>query len=233
MTGLDGSNLGQIGGTPGSGLGTLTFDSTQSGMVLHSVIGTSYALSSPACPGGGSLTNPGDSGNVCLGFSGTACQQPFTLEPASLSFPAESPGATSAAQKITLTNQSTTAMLTGLAWTFVNNSGADNFTVSGDTCDPAGSALGSTFLLDIGKSCTISIKFAPQASCSGQCPSTLTASLTLTSPSSADNDTAFTVPISGTTNGDVAAATPKNFTGDGVSRDPNRGRGPEQIVLGK
>ena len=52
MTGLDGSNLGQIGGTPGSGLGTLTYDSTQSGMVLHSVIGTSYALSSTACPGG-------------------------------------------------------------------------------------------------------------------------------------------------------------------------------------
>jgi hypothetical protein len=208
MTGTDGSNLGQIGGAPGSGLGTVTFDTTQSGMVLHSVIGTSYALSSSACPGA-SLINPGDSGNVCLGFSGSACQQPFTLSPAALTFLATAPGSTSAAQKITLTNMSATAMLTGLTWTFVDNSGAGSFAVSGDTCDPAGSAMGSTFLLDIGKSCTVSIKFTPQASCaagahSSQCPSNLTASLTLTSPTSADNDTAFKVPISGTTTGAVA-----------------------------
>jgi hypothetical protein len=211
MTGTDGSNLGQIGGAPGSGLGTVTFDTTQSGMVLHSVIGTSYALSSNACPGGGALTNPGDSGNVCLGFSGSACQQPFTLEPASLTFAPTAPGTTSAAQKVTLTNMSATAMLTGLTWTFVDNSGG-SFTVSGDTCDPAGSAMGSTFLLDIGKSCTVSIEFTPQAaSCAagaqtGQCPSNFSASLTLTSPTSADNDTAFTVPISGSTTTNAAAA---------------------------
>lgn len=199
MTGTDGSSLGQIGGEPGSGLGTVTFDSTQSGMVLHSVIGTSYALNSSACPGT-SLTSPGDSGNICLGFSGSACQQPFTLSPASVTFPATAPGTTSAAQKITLTNMSATAQLAGLTWTFVDNSGAGSFAVSGDTCDPAGSAMGATFLLDIGKSCTVSVKFTPQASCAaGQCPSNLTASLTLTSPTSADNDTAFKVPISGTT----------------------------------
>ncbi len=199
MTGTDGSSLGQIGGEPGSGLGTVTFDSTQSGMVLHSVIGTSYALNSSGCPGT-SLTSPGDSGNICLGFSGSACQQPFTLSPASVTFPATAPGTTSAAQKITLTNMSATAQLTGLTWTFVDNSGAGSFAVSGDTCDPAGSAMGATFLLDIGKSCTVSVKFTQQASCAaGECPSNLTASLTLTSPTSADNDTAFKVPISGTT----------------------------------
>jgi hypothetical protein len=208
MTGTDGSNLGQIGGEPGSGLGTVTFDTTQSGMVLHSLIGTSYALSSSACPGG-SLISPGDSGNVCLGFSGSACQQPFTLTPASLTFPATAPGSTSAAQKVTLANMSATAQLTGLTWTFVDNTGGGSFVVSGDTCDPAGSAMGSTFLLDIGKSCTVSVKFTPQASCvegtqSAQCPSSLTASLTLTSPMSADNDTAFRVPITGTSTGAVA-----------------------------
>jgi hypothetical protein len=219
MTGTDGSNLGQIGGEPGSGLGTVTFDSTQSGMVLHSVIGTSYALSSSACPGGGSLTNPGDSGNVCMGFSGSACQQPFTLEPASLRFPATAPGSTSAAQKVTLTNMSATGQLTGLTWTFVDKSGAGSFAVSGDTCDPAGSAMGSTFLLDIGKSCTVSVKFTPQASyaAGAQCLSNLTASLTLTSPTSADNDTAFAVPISGSTTGNATAATPRaDFTAGGV-----------------
>jgi len=202
MTGTDGSNLGQIGGEPGSGLGTVTFDTTQSGMVLHSVIGTSYALNSTACPGA-SLISPGDSGNVCLGFSGSACQQPFTLTPATLTFPATAPGTTSAAQKVTLTNMSATAQLAGLTWTFVDNSGAGSFAVSGDTCDPAGSAMGSTFLLDIGKSCTVSVKFTPQASCAAgaQCPSNLTASLTLTNPTSADNDTAFKVPISGTATG--------------------------------
>jgi hypothetical protein len=206
MTGSDGSNLGQIGGEPGSGLGTVTFDTTQSGMVLHSVIGTSYALSSSACPSD-SATNPGDSGNVCLGFSGLACQQPFTLTPSSLTFPATAPGTTSTAQKVTLTNMSATAQLTGLTWNFVDNSGAGSFAVSGDTCDPAGSAMGSTFLLDIGKSCTVSIEFTPQASCAvgTQCPSNRTASLTLTSPTSADNDTAFKVPISGSTTGNVAS----------------------------
>jgi len=205
MTGTDGSNLGQIGGEVGSGLGTVTFDTTQSGMVLHSVIGTSYALNSGACPGA-SLINPGDSGNVCLGFSGSACQQPFTLTPASLTFSATAPGTTSAAQKITLTNMSATAQLTGLTWTFVDNSGAGNFAVSGDTCDPAGSSMGSTFLLDIGKSCTVSVKFTPQSSCAAgaQCSSNLTASLTLTSPTSADNATAFKAPISGTSTGAAA-----------------------------
>jgi hypothetical protein len=99
---------------------------------------------------------------------------------------------------------SATAQLTGLTWTFVDNTGAGSFEVSGDTCDPAVNAMGSTFLLDIGKSCTVSIKFTPKtASCTvgAQCPSNLTASLTLTSPTSADNDTAFKVPISGTTTG--------------------------------
>jgi hypothetical protein len=123
-----------------------------------------------------------------------------------VTFPATAPGTTSAAQKVTLTNMSATAQLTGLTWTFVDNSGAGSFAVSGDTCDPAGSAMGSTFLLDIGKSCTVSVTFTPQASCAAgaQCGSNLTASLTLTSPTSADNDTAFKVPISGSTTGAIA-----------------------------
>jgi hypothetical protein len=233
MTGVDGSNLGEIGGLPGSGLGTVTFDSTQRGLVLHSSIGTAYVLSSSACPGGSSPAGAGDSGNVCMGFSGSACQQPFTLSPPSLTFPAQSPGSTSAAQKITLTNMSPTAILTGLTWTFVNNGGAPNFAVAGDTCDPPGSALGSTFLLDIGKSCTISVNFTPQASCatgnqSSQCPSSMTASLTLTSPTSADNDTAFAVPISGTSTSALAASTLK-----ALKEDVNRGQHSEEIAPGK
>jgi len=224
MTGPGGSNLGQIGGSPGSGLGTVTFDSTLHGLVLHSLVGTAYALSTSTCPGSGTLTSPGDSGNLCLAFNGAAaCQQPFTLAPAALTFPAQSLGSTSAVQKITLTNTSG-AILTGLTWTFTNNSGAANFKVTADTCDVPGDPLGSTFSLNLLQSCVISVSFTPQASCasgtqSGQCSSSMTASLTLMSPVTADNDTAFTVPITGTGVSSNAVAISKlNFAVDGVSK---------------
>ena len=211
MIAPDGSNLGQIGGPAGSGLGAVTFDSMQKSLVLHSLVGTAYALSSESCPSAGSPPSPGDSGDICLALNGaTACQLPFTLTPGSLTFPTQLVGTSSAVQTVTLTNMSN-AILTGLTLTFTNNSGAANFTVDEDTCDIPGSPLGSTFILDVQQSCTLSVAFTPQESCAAgtpasQCPSPLTSSLILTSPVSADNNTAFTVPISGTATSANAAS---------------------------
>ncbi len=227
ITALDGSTLGQIGGAPGSGLGTVTLDSTQKGLVVHSLLGTAYALSSTSCPG--SPTSPGDSGNLCLELnSSTACQQPFTLTPASLTFPNQTVGSTSKERTITLTNTSS-SILMGLTWTFANNGAAGDFAVTTDTCDIPGDPLGSTFILNIEQSCVIGVTFTPQDSCASenQCSSPAAATLTLTSPSTADNDTAFAIPISGTGVASTAVSANKfDFTASGsVENTFNAGSG--------
>jgi hypothetical protein len=221
IIGTNGSTLGQIGGSFGSGLSPVTYDSTQYGYILHSAAGTAYAVSSKACPGGGSVASPGDSGNICLALSTSpkACQQPVALSPAFLAFPPQTIGSTPTSQTITLANNSPSgSILNGLELQLsISNgsfggpsdfNGLPNFTEQ-DNC---ASSLGSTFFLDPGQFCSITITFAPQESCPwlpygnppsffgappSLCPFPLSALLTVNSPSSADNDTAFAVPITG------------------------------------
>ena len=138
------------------------------------------------------LYTSGDYGNICLAVgstlgSTTACQEPITLAPAVLTFPAQTVG-TNSAQTITLSNTSGTA-LSGLALKLVNiPASAANFTET-DACGLEGvPAQGEPFNLASGQSCAITIVFAPQ--CATQCASPLTATLTVTSPVTPDNDTA-------------------------------------------
>jgi hypothetical protein len=226
IIGLNGASVGQIGGPPlGTGLNPVTYDSTQFGYIMHSAAGTGYIVQSKTCPGGGSLASPGDSGNLCLAMSTApkACQQPIALSPAFLTFPPQMIGATPTSQTITLANNSPQgSTVNGLQLQFDPGSGffgssdfdgLPNFTEL-DNCAPT---LGDTFLLLPGQFCSITITFTPQESCpwlpqssqSGTppawCPVPLVASLTVNSPSSADNDTSFKVPITGT---GLSAVTP-------------------------
>jgi hypothetical protein len=221
IIGTSGSTLGQIGGSSGSGVNAVTFDSTQNGHVLHSLVSPAYAVNSTACPGA-SLSNPGDSGNICLTLgNSTACQQPITLTPAVLTFPVQMLGSTPTTQTITLTNSDpAAATLSGLTLNFVNEgsndfSGQSDFTglpsfTEQDTC---ASSPGSNFSLGSGQSCSITVTFTPQESCpwlpygsptsiNGAapewCPFAQAAKLSVTSPVSADSDTTFVMPITGT-----------------------------------
>ena len=230
IIGVDGSNLGQIGGSAGSGLGTVSYDSTKNGYVLHSLVGTAYAVNSPACPGV-SLANAGDAGNICLSTSTKACQQPITLSPSALTFPAQLLGSPPTTQTITLTNNAPSAStLNGLQlqWSVADGpfggpsdfSGASNFT----EIDNCAASLGSTFSLAPAQSCKITVSFAPQESCPwlpfgnppsvlgaapAACPLPAGALLTVISPSSADNDTNFAVPITGTGISAITPSTPE------------------------
>jgi hypothetical protein len=199
--------------------------------VLHSAISPAYAVDATACPGGG-LTSPGDKGDICLALGNTsACRQPITLSPAFLNFPAQLLGSTATTQTITLANNGPSgSTLNGLRlqWAVSNGAfggpsdfnGLSNFAEQ-DTC---AASVGSTFSLGAGQSCSINISFAPQESCPwlpfgtppsvfgaapSQCPLPVTATLTVNSPTSADNDTAFAVPITGTGVSAIAASTPE------------------------
>jgi hypothetical protein len=180
----NGSVIGQIGGVVGSGLSTVSFNSTPNGYVLQSAVSPAYAVNSKSCAGSG-LNSPGDSGSLCLAVgNSTACQQPITLSPAVLTFPSQMLGATttppqllgSAAttQTITLSNSDLGGeTLNGLTLSFSQGAGVfDNNAPSDfnglpsfaeqDTCSPS---LGSSFSLVSGQSCVITITFAPQESC--------------------------------------------------------------------
>jgi hypothetical protein len=186
LTGSDPSDLGEIGGAAGSGVSIVTFDSTSKGYVLHSIGSPAYVVNTATCPGSGS--DSGDFGNLCLALnSPTACQQPITLSPASLSFPAQKVG-TSTQQIITLANSSG-ASRDGLTLSLVNDDSIANFQVTANTCVAAGNSLGTPFALDVGQSCTVTVTFNPKETVSA------TGSLTVISP---DDHTAFAVPISGT-----------------------------------
>jgi len=233
IMGTNGSNLGQIGGTSGSGVNTVTFDSTPNGYVLHSLVSPAYAVNSKACPGA-SLGNAGDAGSMCLALgNGTACQQPITLSPAVLTFPSQLLGSTPTTQTITLANNDLSgSTLNGLTLNWLVNNGLfDNGAPSDfnglpnfaeqDTCAPS---LGSSFSLGPGQSCSINVTFTPQESCpwlpfgnppsvSGappaDCPFPLAAILTVNSPVSADNNTAFAVPITGLGASTIEPSTPE------------------------
>jgi hypothetical protein len=233
IIGTNGSDFGQIGGTAGSGVSTVTFDATPNGYVLHSLVSPAYAVNTKACPGV-SLSNAGDSGSICLALGDTtACQQPITLSPSVLAFPVQLLGSPLTSQKITLTNSDPSgSALTGLTLTLSVNDGLfDNGAPSDfngmpnfaerDTC---ASSLGSSFSLGPGQSCSITVVFAPQESCPwlpfgnppsllgappADCPFPLGAILTVNSPSSADNNTEFAVPITGLGASAIEPSTPE------------------------
>ncbi len=211
----DGSNVGQIGPSPDSGLQTVTFDPTQNGYVVHSLAGAGYAVYAAAC-GGGSLDSPADTGNICLAVnSTTACQQPITLTPSALIFSSQTVGSPSTMQTITLANTSG-ATLGGLTLALINISGPGNFTET-DTCGLDGvSSQGEPFVLGSKQSCVITIAFTPLQSCAAgtsasQC---LTATLTVTSP---NNDAIFTLPITGGVSVSAASTPEPDFGTKGFS----------------
>jgi len=213
---VDGSNIGQIGPLQGSSLQAVTFNSTQGGYALQSLAGAGYAVYTPAC-GGGTLANPADFGNICLAVNGTtACQQPIMLIPSFLSFPSQSMGSAPTTQAITLTNASGVTQ-NGVTLTLTNNSGATNFTET-DACGLDGvPSQGQPVNLIAGQACLIKISFAPLETCApgtppGQCPSPLSATLTVSSQS----DT-FAVPITGTGVGPSAVLNrARDFRGEDV-----------------
>lgn len=236
IIGTNGSVIGQIG-EPSSlfqttAVNPVTFNSAQGGYVLQGLSPT-YMVATSACPGSlADVTVAGDSGNICLALnSTTACQQPLTLTPASIIFPAQTLStATTAAttQTITLTNVSGQELdnltLSQLQDTspFAGQSdftGLPDYTFT-DTCG-SGNALqnqqpfnlGGTFPL----SCVITVQYDPQEGCAwlpsvvppAKCPSPLQATVTVTSPSSADPDLSFAVPISGIGLSAVQPSTPE------------------------
>jgi hypothetical protein len=220
----NGTAVGQIGQTPGSGNPptAVTFDSTQSGYVVHNLNGATagnsgggYVVNTKSCPAG-------DSGNLCLAVGGSkACNQPITLTPFSLSFPPQLLGSAPTTQTITLTNNSSAA-LSGLklqfgdvdSLLFYSSGGGDfngvpNFTEQNNCTPPRSVTLNS------GASCTITVFFSPQQSCPwlpqpqggasilglapALCPLPLTASLTVDVPrGSADADSEFSALVTGT-----------------------------------
>jgi hypothetical protein len=231
IIGTNGANLGQIGASANSGLQTVSVNSTSQGNVLNSAVPPVYAVSATGCPGSG-LTSPGDKGDICLALGSTnACQEPITLSPAFLAFPAQLLGSTATTQMITLANNSPSgATLNGLQLQWAVSNGQfggpsdfnelSNFTEQ-DTC---AASVGATFSLGPGHSCSINISFAPQESCPwlpfgtppslfgaapSQCPFPLAATLTVNSPTSSDNDTAFAVPITGLGVSAIGASTPE------------------------
>lgn len=234
IIGTDGSTVGQIGEPAGSfgstGVNPVTFDSVHGGYILHGPQPT-YMVATKACGGNlGGTTTAGDYGNICLALgSASACQQPIALSPAVVTFPAQMLGSAATTQTITLANNSSSTLnsLT-LQWNVNNGSFGtpsdfntlSNF-VEQDTC---ASPIGSSFSLSAGGSCTITVSFTPQESCpwlpfgtppsvSGAapewCPFPLAATLTVNSPASADNDKAFTVPITGIGVSAIERSTPE------------------------
>jgi hypothetical protein len=240
LIGTNGANAGQIGVAPGlanlggNGTAPVTLNSTANGYALES-LGVGYVVDTGACGG-----NSADSGYVCLGINGTACRQPITLTPAIVSFPAQLLGSTSpTTQTITLTSNqpSSAAALSNLSltWLTANSSNSDtgqtDFTnipdfSEVDTCVPGGESLppgqtGSPFSLSAGQSCTISISFAPQESCTwlpgldggvspAQCPLPLTAQVIVNNvTATVDNNPAFAVPINGTGSSFIQPSVPE------------------------
>lgn len=195
----DGSVIGQIGAPDESGqIKPVTLDSSTKGYVLHSLLGTAYSATTTPCPGDSESSTPGDLGSICIALGSTnACQQPVSIFPSALTFAAQAVGSNSAAQKITLQNNQA-SLLDGLSMTLANacppgtpGTAGCNFAVTMDSCDIAGNPLGSAFSLLPAQTCTIEITFTPQQA------DAFTATLTVNTPASADNDTAFAVPITG------------------------------------
>ncbi len=223
----NGLTVGQIGAPIGSANpNPVTLVTSAVGSVLQGANG--YGITTKSCPGG---ILAGDIGDVCLALgNNTSCTQPIVMSPASLTFPAQQVGSAPTTQRITLTNPGLAGTpVSGLSLVFTPQSGNTslfglsdfdgiaNFTEQDDCATPAGSA----FSLAPQQSCTITISFSPQQSCpwlpstanGGEppslCPFPLSASLTVTSPASADSNTAFAVPITGLGLSAIAPSTPE------------------------
>ena len=240
----NGLQIGQIGQSVGlnSQVAPVVFESAApGGYIVHNTNGgpntSGYSIATSACNRSG-VPYFADQGNVCLamGVNGAACSQPFTLSPASLSFPSQLVGSTTAAQTITLSNGDPAgSTLTGLSLSWRPGNGLNGFSdfngfpsfVELDSC---ASPPGSTFSLGPQQSCTVTIFFSPQQSCPSlpspgalpaQCPpfstatagpSALIGTLTVNSPKSADGNNAFTVPVTGLGLSAVVPTTPElNF----------------------
>jgi hypothetical protein len=224
---LSGLNVGQIGAPAGSSNpSAVSLVSSSAGAVLLGTNG--YGITTSSCPGG---TLAGDIGDVCLGLGNTtSCTQPILLSPASLTFPIQPVGSAPTSQTITVTNAGLSGTpLAGLSLSFNPQSGntdilglsdfngLPNFTEQDNCSTPPG----STFNLNPQQSCSITISFSPQQSCpwlpstalGGEpptaCPFPLDAKLTVVSPASADNDTSFAMPISGTGFSALLPSTPE------------------------
>ena len=225
---VNGSDDGQIGiplsqASTNGGLETVTFNSTTNGYVLQSQ-GQAYVVNTKYCANNSSGDFE-DLGYICLALnSQTACQEPITLFPEEITFPAQMLGTSPSQQTITLANNSS-GTLSGLTLTFSDNntyvfSGESDFNnlpsfSETDACGAGGSdSQGQPFSLGVGQSCPITVTFAPQESCpwipfgsppsaSGvapeYCPYAIPGiQVQANSPSSADNDKSFVVSISGT-----------------------------------
>lgn len=222
-----GSNSGQIGAPLGyTNPSPVNVVTSTAGTVLQGTHG--YGITTKTCPGG---TLAGDIGNVCLALGNTtSCTQPLLLTPASLTFPLQQVGSAPTTQTITLTNSGLSGTpLSGLSLAFNPQSGAtDQFGLSDfnglanfTELDNCASSPGSTFSLNPQQSCSITISFSPQQSCPwlpstslggeppSACPFPETATVTVTSPVSSDNDLAFAVPISGTGFSAIVPSTPE------------------------
>jgi hypothetical protein len=246
IIGINGANIGQIGGTVGSAVNPVTFTSIAPNVyAIQSVNTPGYVVDTPSCstPSGGY----GDGGNLCLALNNpTACQQPITISPASLVFPAQLLGSAPAVQTITLTNNSPSgATLSNLTLKFIVETsgnfagfsefnGVSNYTAT-DNCVDGGQVLPPTgaqqtiSALAPGQSCTITVSFSPQESCfwlpygapSGtapeNCPISLGATVTLTNPASTDTDSSFAIPITGSGISFIQPSTPElDFSSEAV-----------------
>jgi hypothetical protein len=228
----NGANIGQIGIAANESSSTsaqsVTFNSTTNGYVLSSSSGTAYVVNSPTCPLSTS-TNNEDTGYICLALnSTTACQQPITISPAILTFPPQLLGSTNpSTETVTLTNVQPNSALTGLTLTWLvppdlnSDTGQTDFTNQPNFTESDNCAVptGSPFNLAAGQSCTITISFAPQESCTwlpdnggnapDQCPLALSALLTVNNVPSVDNDQTFLVPVTGTGESFLQPSTPQ------------------------
>lgn len=166
IIGTNGLNVGQIGAVPGSSNpGPVTFNSSSGGYILQGSNG--YGLSTKGCKGSG--PENGDIGNVCLGLGNkNACNQPISLSPSFLSFPAQLVGSSAISQSFTLTNTDPSGTALSLQLTFPDPSstpsdfdGVPSFSEQ-DTC---ATSPGSAFTLNSQQSCTITVSFTPQQSC--------------------------------------------------------------------
>jgi hypothetical protein len=214
IIGVNGSTVGQIGEPAGlfgtTGINPVTLESASGGHVLQGAQPT-YMVATSACPGSlGNTVTAGDVGNICLALnSTTACQEPITLSPAVITFPAQPLGSLATTQTITLANNSNSA-LSGLTLNFSNLvdtlfsgqsdfNGLPSFTET-DACGAGGTpSLGDPFALVSGQACSVTVTFAPQEGCpwlpfpsppsiSGAppewCPYAQSATLTVTCPAS-------------------------------------------------
>ncbi|MGA9530250.1 MAG: choice-of-anchor D domain-containing protein [Terriglobales bacterium] len=259
LIGTNGSTVGQIGEPAAllgsTGINPVTFDSAQGGYILHGGE-PSYMVASKPCGGTvGTTTSAGDYGNICLALGNSnACQEPISLSPAAVTFPAQVLGTAATIQTITVANNSSIT-LNNLTLNFSNNgdttfdgesdfNGLPSFGET-DACGAGGSpSNGEPFDLNSGQSCIVTVSFSPQESCpwlpfgnppaiTGAapewCPFPQTAQVTVNGPASADGDASFTVPITGVGLSAIEPSTPELDFGAEEQHNPPEASSPQTL----